>query len=1071
MNQLSNIFFLRLNKCKLNLNGLHIKGFIRIAPIFAMLSLLGCKSLNVLEFENKNTNVNSINIAGKWFVQLDSLADGIDHLSDYKEKIRLPGSLAENGIGKRFKGTDSNRLTPAYKYVGIAYYTKEIFIPKHWENKRLTLFLERVLWESTVFVDGVEKNSQDALGTPHIHDLGMLNYGKHLLTVRVNNKMIHNIGDKGHSYTEHMQTIWNGIVGKIELMSHEDISVKKVNVFDDLDTDVITVKPEVNGSLENIEIAFKITNIKSDKTLVSMSGKPFQNSYSIPLNKKLKPWSEFEPNLYKLHTFLLKNGNIIAKEETTFGIRKIISKDNRIYVNNKPTFFRGNIDNVHFPLTGYPSCNVEDWERIFQKYKDYGLNHVRFHSWCPPEAAFIAADKLGIYIQAEAAAWIDSWMPNTIGVGKDPIRDRFFYAELNRIVETYGNHPSFVMCSIGNELGSADFNVLDSWIETLKKKDARRLYTVSTARTITPNCDYIATHYIEGLGLVRGTIQPSTNWDYEYVYGSSKLPTIAHEIGQWPIYPDWKELKKYKGVLKPRNLEGFRVQALKNGIESQSSDFQKASGALSMLMYKYEIESFLRTPSCAGIQLLGMYDYSGQGEALIGWLDAFGDSKNIITPNEFRKYSNATVPLARFDKYVWTNDEILTINAEIAHYGEQDLINKTFVFQIIDGKGKILFSEKKSKVNIINGKVTNVSAFRFPLSTVKKASRLIVKIGIEDSGIENNWSIWVFPKVVPTQPENSVVEAKSWENSVIDALNKGKSVLLNASSLGTEKSSVNFNFYPIYWSLTYFPGQDKTSIGMLVDSKSNVFNHFPTDFHSDWQWESISLNSKAFVLNKLPSEYKPLVQSVDDFHRNNKMGLLFELKVGKGKLIISGFDINQNLPVAKQLKLSLLKYMNSSHFSPEQEVSIDWLSQLLSDSNSKEIKNNQSNSIININASANIKDHQKYSWEKKNDKSFLVPQSDYSVEAEFQTCDGWSGNSININIDCPSGILGTIYIKVKDVGSLTKVVFEGRNDTYLNSSDGRMLQYHIMREDSQDGLLKLKLQGKVTVEKVTVVRK
>lgn len=1019
---------------------------------------------------------NKQDLSGKWQVYLDSLHTGIPKAASFKNKVVLPGSLAENKMGYKTIKADTAKLTPTYKYVGPAFYKKVIEIPKKWSNKEITLFLERVLWESKVYVDGVEKDTQDALGTPHIHNLGVLSSGKHTLTIRVNNEMIHDIGVKGHAYSEHTQTLWNGIVGRIELIAKNDLHIEKTNVFGDFDNDKISVKIESKGILpENSKVEFSIQSVATGKTVLN-SKKDINNlnvAIEIPLSKTVKPWSEFTPNLYELKTKIITNNSTIATSTTTFGLRKVSHDGTKVQINNKPIFLRGNIDNVHFPLTGYPSCNVEDWERIFKIYKDYGLNHVRFHSWCPPEAAFIAADKLGIYIQAEASVWLDFWMPNTIGVGKLPKRDKFIRAEMDRVIDTYGNHPSFIMFGIGNELGSADFEVTDKWIGELKQRDPRRLYAVSTARKITKNCDYAVTHFIEGIGLVRGTIKPTTNWDYENVYGPNNIPIIAHEIGQWPVYPDWKEIDKYTGVLKARNFEVFREQARKNGIQDQSRDFQLASGALNQLLYKYEIESFLRTPSCAGIQLLGINDYPGQGEALIGWLDAFWDSKNITTPKEFKKHFNTTVPLARFNKFVWSNDETLEVTSEISHHGETDLKNKTVVFSIYDEADNLLFSEKTEHKTFINGKVAPIAKHRFPLNTLAKAAQLKINIAIEGTEFENEWNIWVFPKETPKIESSSVLETDTFDETTIKALEAGQSVLLDASKLGSMDTSVKFDFYSIYWSLTYFPGQGKTNIGLLLNEKSQAFSEFPTNFHSDWQWEPISKNSKTFVLNELPKTYKPLGQPVDDFHRNNKMGILFELKVGKGKLLVSGFDFSNTSPATKQLKYSLLQYMNSESFKPTNEVSTKWLSELFSLTSSK-IKVNvpkiYKNPIVYIKASGNLKEENNVNWKKENDQSLLLYNSNYTVTTTNQNKDGWNSDDLTLTIDCPKGILGTFYLKVKNTNTIKHINFEGRPTSNKKVDTSGLIKYHIMREDSQDGILKLSLKGNVIVDEISIVK-
>lgn len=1024
-----------------------------------------------------NNVSNKISIAGEWNVTLDSLNNGFDPGSFSGDFVNLPGSLAENKIGHKTIMADTSMLTPAYKYVGSAFYSRQVEIPKNWKGKELTLFLERVLWESKVFVDGAEKDTQDALATPHLHHLGNLSPGRHTITIRVNNEMIHDIGVKGHAYTEHTQTLWNGIVGRIELIAKDRIHICKTNVFGEYDKDRILVKLDCEGRIpDNSIVHFSISPVDTNKTVLQFE-KPMSEinePFEIQLNKRLKPWSEFTPNLYLLQTNIIVDDKIIASSNTTFGLRKVSHDGTKIHINNIPTFLRGNIDNVHFPLTGYPSCQQEDWERIFKIYKDYGLNHVRFHSWCPPEAAFEAADKLGIYIQAEAGVWLDWWMSNTTGLGKLPERDQFIRSEMDRIIDAYGNHPSFIMFCIGNELGSADFEVADKWIGELKDRDPRRLYAVSTARKITKNCDYAVTHFIDGIGLVRGTLKPTTNWDYEKVYKPNKIPVIAHEIGQWPVYLNWKEIDKYSGVLKAYNFEKFREQAKENGIENQSRDFQLASGALNQLLYKYEIESFLRTPSCAGIQLLGINDYPGQGEALIGWLDAFWDSKNITTPQKIRRHFNTTVPLARFDKYVWGNDETLEVTSEISHHGEEDLENKTLVFSIFDDVGNLLFSDKRENITIINGKVTPVATHRFPLNKFRRATRLRIHIDIEETTFENDWKIWVFPEKTPVLPNNTILESNVLDKNTIAALESGESVLLNASNLGSVSTSVKFDFYPLYWSLTYFPGQGKTNIGLLINEHSEAFSEFPTSFHSDWQWESISDNSKAFVLNDLPKSYKPLVQPVDDFHRNNKMGIIFELKVGKGKLLVSGFDLCNTSLASSQLKYSLLRYMNSDRFNPTCKVSTKFLSTLFSLTSPKSkiiIPETFKDAIVYIKASGNLKVDEGKKWHKENDQSLLLYNSNYSVSVNHQAKDGWKGDEISIAIDSPKGILGTVYLKVKNTEAVQSVNFEGRISSNKKVDENGFLKYHIMREDSQDGSLVLKLEGKdMIVEEIIIIK-
>ncbi|QTE22603.1 sugar-binding domain-containing protein [Polaribacter cellanae] len=1029
---------------------------------------------------------NILNLQGTWHVQLDK--------SKVKKQMQLPGSLAEAAIGEKTVGSDFGILTPAYKYIGVAWYEREFTVPKNWKNKTIEVFLERVLWESQVYIDGRKFTTQDGLGTPHIHPIGKLKPGKHKISIRVNNDMIHNIGDKGHAYGEYTQSIWNGIVGKIELIANDPSFIKSIRTFplvdkDQLKLDVAIISSEKRKGTFLIEIIDVKTNKIAFKTKEKEKLVVGENSKEIVLNLKgkLKKWSEFTPEVYNLKVTLNvgKNNDIY---ETEFGFVQFSHDGTRVTVNGKPVFLRGNLDCVHFPLTGYPSTKVEDWIRIFEIYKDYGLNHVRYHSWCPPEAAFKAANRVGIYMQAEASIWIDWWMSEDMkkkgrpemdtkghpkGLGKDSKRDKFVIAEMNRVVDYYGNNPSFTMFCIGNELGNSDFDVMKNWIADLKKKDPRRLYAISTARKITTVDDYMATHYIPNVGRTRGLNGPGTDWDFEAVYNKMNIPIIAHEIGQWPVYPSWTEIDKYTGVLKARNFEEFRAVAQKNGIVDQDEDFKMASGALNQIMYKYETESFLRTKSCAGVQLLSMQDYQGQGEALIGWLDAHWDSKGITTPEKFREHFTETVPLLRMKKFIWSTDEVYQAKAQLSHYGNNAIKNGVVQMKILTSEGKVLKEDAWNINNVKIGSLINLGNISFPLNEITNADELTISLQLKGTEYKNEWQIWVFPKELPKVDNSAILISDQLDDKTLQALENGAKVLLVANNLGTTENSVNVGFYPLYWSLTFFPGQGKTNIGMLLKDKHPAFDKFPTKFHSDWQWETFKNKTKGFILNDLPANYKPIAQVVDDFHRNNKEGAIFEFKVGKGKLLISGFDLNNTKNVvANQLKYSLTAYMKTSDFAPEQSVSIPFIKNLfpLIPQVEDVATNSQfKNVILEINAAGNFNEKETNKpWKPALDIVEVSKDTKYKVKANGFWKDNvvtvWYGEEITIEIECPAGILGTFYVEFNDWNKQGRegfLEFEGRKVKLGNhqGKEGKWVKFHVMREDSNDGKLILKTKA------------
>lgn len=790
-----------------------------------------------------------------------------------------------------------------------------------------------------------------------------------------------------------------------------------------------------------------------------------------------------------------KSGNILDQRQVEVGFREITASKSKIMINGKPVFLRGNLDCVHFPLTGYPAMDVEEWERIFRIYKDYGLNHVRFHSWCPPEAAFQAANRLGLFLQPEVI-WLDWWMAvdnpgreemNTQGrpkgLGFNASADEFVQKEIYRMHAAYGNHPSFTTMSIGNELGNSDFNVMESWLKPYKERDHRRLYSVSSARKITAMDQFIATHNIDSIGGTRGLRGPHTDWDLEDVYSQSNIPVIAHEIGQWPVYPKWDEIKKYTGVLKARNFEEFRQQARKNNIEAQNEEFVQASGALNQITYKAEIESFLRTPSCAGIQLLSMQDYQGQGEALIGWLDVFYDSKGITTPEKFRRHHDTTVTLLRIPKFVYRNNEVLSGKIQLAHYGTTTIQDGIY-WVVKDDLSREIARGKLSSRVFVPGTSAILDEIKVDLSAVKKASKLTIEVGLESRTKKNQWNIWVYPSV-EEQTLTNIHIANRFDAKTEDILAKGGTVLLNAAELGDVETADILNFYPLYWSLTFFPGQGKNTLGMIVRDKHPAFEDFPTDSHSDWQWQSIYSGAKAFYINDFPESYRPIAQPVDDFHRNNKLAGIFEIKVGNGKLLVSGFNfMNEKNVVSKQLKHSLLEYASSDRFDPAYERDVPSLRKMFSYTEPlKSVAPKEfSKAVLYVEAGKNAtKVNQDLNWDKSLDQSELKRDATYNVKTDGvwkdEVSSAWQGSEVSVDMNVPEGMIGSFYIFFHDWnnnGRDGNITFEGRKYTVgRHQGKGKWIKLHVMREDSNDGVLKLKVKStkgpNIMISKIALV--
>ncbi len=1048
-----------------------------------------------------------INLAGKWKLELDAKDEVIKTAPNkwtFSDTMTLPGTTDLAGKGPHITKPIPfhYHLNREYAFTGPAYYSRTITIPEGWKNIDTQLLLERVMWQSRVWVDGQEiGKAQDSLNTPHLHNLGKLTPGKHELVLRIDNRMIHPIGDKGHAYGDQTQSIWNGVVGKIEIRAKPDQHIKNVRTFPSLDGHV---KIEVTGGLSGKLIA----TINNGVTKTTRLRSPSQKTI---LNLQIKNptlWSEFSPKIYQLTVNLAdKDGNVIDTHITTFGFREVAHDGNQLLINGKPAFMRGNLECAVFPKTGHPPVTVAEWKKVWQVYKDYNMNHARFHSWCPPEAAFVAADEMGIYLQVEAPIWIDGWMtkPNprkemdTLGhpqgLGKnDRSTDVFALAEIRRTIDTYGNHPSFIFFAIGNELGTSNFKVTGTWMRDAKKHDPRHLYAASTARTITEFCDFNATHNIPNIGWCRQHVEFGTNWDYEKSYSRAPVPIIAHEIGQWPVYVDWKsELPKYTGPLKPYRLQEMAEAAKANGLYDRSEELKSASGATNQILYRDEIESFLRTPSCRGFQLLGMQDFSGQGEALIGWLDSFYESKGATDPMVFRTYCAPTVPLLKLPGYVFKTNEKPEIEALVHHYGEKDFKNQPVEWSLLGEDEKILASGKLDNTNAPAGAVSKLGKFTLDFSKVTAPTTLTLRISlpVQQHGpipqYANDYALWVFPpvkelsKLFETKDtpkdqktggsEKALLLTSDWEGVAKPALAKGKSVLLIANQLGGPQAAKQASWFPLYWSVPFFPGQNKETIGLRLTAEHPAFDGFPTENHADWNWFRLCKGAHGFDLSGItPNNDRPIAEPVTDFHFNRRIASIFEAKVGQGKLLVCGYNLSaqqaEKLPEVAQLRQSLIEYTASKKFNPSTTITTEALDKLFFDPTIKlqKLPPRFAKADIYVNAAGKLGTQgASVAWSKGRDQILRQTKGvDYKVKTDGVWRDkngsAWHGKNITVTVTPRSGVPGKFYVRFHDWnknGRTGTITFEGKTRQLGPHTDGGWVEFPVIREDTNDARLVL----------------
>ena len=885
--------------------------------------------LLITAFTTTKAQTQEVDLSGVWRFQTDvmdfrrgSLSPRYNHL--LQETITLPAITDDYQIGYKVPYKYIDRLTRKYEYMGPAWYQRDIEIPATWKDKRIFVYFERTHWLSSIYVDTKEVSKIDYISVPHNHDLTeFVTPGKtHRITVCIDNRFQYKTHKWNHAHTEFTQINWNGILGEMKLVAIDPVYIDDVQLY-----------PNLAGNSVKMEMKIKNYTGKevTGEALLTVSGKDYNLNKTVAisgndsiiiiedvvqLGNKIKRWDEFNPNVY---TFACRIGGdadkvrFEHKKTVNFGMREVKQGKNHVLLNNRPIHLRGNVENAVFPKTGYAPVEDAEWERIMLLMKEYGLNHMRFHSWCPPRAAFRMADKHGIYFEVEMPMWGKDAEP-------DEVRYDFFRREMRAILKEYGNHPSFILYCNGNEI-TGNFDFIEELTATGRKLDSRHLFSGSTARTRVKSDQYYVSQQTN-----KGPVKvyeglPYTDWDRNKE-SDVDVPVLSHESGQRCIYPNFEEIGKYAhSPVEARNFEVFRDMLKENGMLEQAKDFFRASGALTVVEYKAVIEALLRSSKSAGFQLLSINDFPGQGYAPVGILDPFWDSKGLITPEKFREFCAPTVALLRYAKSSYFADETFTGKAEVYNFSQSGIKNAKIKWWLTDESGKTLRKGNLKTQSIGNGDVFPVGEFSFHLKEITTPAKLTVHLSVNNQ-TNNSWNIWVYPRQEQLMTStDEVLYTTVYNDKARQQLAQGKKVVL--TPLPAKVKGRKSTFHNHFWNPIMFAWPPMT-IGCLIHDEHPVFNDFVTSYHTDWQWWDILENAKVIEMQETPQNLKPFIQVIDAYDNNQKLGIGFEAKVGNGKLLVLTVDTEkdiENRPATRQLLKSIDNYVKSDAFKPETEVS------------------------------------------------------------------------------------------------------------------------------------------------------
>lgn len=938
---------------------------------------------SLLLYETTLSAQNTLNLSGEWDFQIDRTDKGITdkwYTRTLEDRIKLPASMPQRLKGDRpsvdtkwtgslydssyfynpymekYRREDNFKLpfflTPDRHYIGTAWYKRTVEIPKDWKNRRIVLFLERPHIETELWVNGKRAGSGNSLCVPHTYDItDFAKTGTNTITIRVENRVEHVcVGEDSHSVTDQAQGNWNGIVGRMELQSTPKLYTDDIQVYPDIHArqarvHIIlkqlkakgspTAKVRISARCFNTDTEHQTVAVNQDVTLHNGIA---ETDLILPMGEDMQLWDEFNPTLYELTTEVSSDYGT-ERQTRTFGMREFKIEGKHFLINGRRTMLRGTVENCDFPLTGYAPMDEKDWERVFRICRRYGLNHMRFHSFCPPEAAFAAADKVGFYLQPEGPSW-----PNHgVKLGNGMFIDKYLMEETQRMNKVYGNHASFCMMACGNEPAGNWVAWVSDFVDYWRKNDSRHVYTgasVGGGWAWQPHSMYHVKAGVRGLDEWRRSA-PESTFDFRAKIDTVSVPFVSHETGQWCVFPNFDEISKYTGVNKAKNFEIFRDLLRDNGMEDMAHKFMMASGKLQMLCYKHELERTLRTPDYAGFQLLALNDYSGQGTALVGVTDVFFDDKGYCTAQDFREFCSPTVLLARIPKFTYWNDETFTAQMEVAHFGMSPLRQAQVNYVIKDEFDKVYAKGTVCSRDIPLGNTIPLGDIRYQPQT-DRAVKLTLEVTLNGQYegntqtvcSRNHWDFWVYPKstleaMQQPAPENLYI-TDSLDSEAERILQNGGKVLITAAGKITYGKDIVQQFTPVFWNTSWFKMRPPHTTGLYIEKSHPLFREFPTDYHSDLQWWELVNRKQVMQFTEFPAEFRPVVQSIDTWFLSRKIGMLFEANVGGGRLLMTTMPLTADprYPVATQMRKAVIDYMSSEDFRPQYTVDMECVKNL-----------------------------------------------------------------------------------------------------------------------------------------------
>lgn len=727
------------------------------------------------------------------------------------------------------------------------------------------------------------------------------------------------------------------------------------------------------------KIKFVVTERKTSRCETfefTADGETFSGDFKI---KNPLVWSVETPELYDFKLSVKYEGET-EKTEGSFGFRTIKTEDGKIYLNGKRFYVKGYIRGAtaHEHSDNCKLGEKEFYRKNIKTAKEFGFNFVRFHSYIPSDKFFEAADEEGILVHYEFRVPDSAYnnleemlVTNTAFADTDKI---------NRLINLYYDHPSLVEYCIGNEIKEGREKV-EALGEFIKKTDPSRLYIdtcawgINRRRLIDIDVQHMGYYFPFGkhadmFDSADNTLVAGSYDSDEAVKSCAnsvikrtpvyEVPLIAHEVCHYTALRDFKSLRqkfaKY-GTTEPWWIGEELKMIESKGFADEYADMYYASKYFQKECWKTALEAIRRSLILSGFHFLQFAD-TDVYENSNGVVDCF-DDRNFVTPEEFRRFNGDAVLLADMKSRNFRSGRTLELPITLSNYSLEEIRFADFVYSLTATDGTILCCGEMKKLYVGrkgNNKICSLS-LELPRLDEPKECLLGVALQTEDKNVcENNWKIWLYPdeqnanyrEFVNYRSENAAVTDDV--KVALDLADGGKNVCLVYRSdwtrhlLDKNMPSPEYafratwnRFKPVIWDRGTNYG------GLCKGSVLRKFG-FPTENIYDFNYSEISEDADKIILDDFPVKVNSLITGIDknvrdrfDAYKSSfnlpelqyeytlrRFSYLFELKVGKGNLLVCGFNmtgLDKNDPSTAAMAKFILNYISSDKFAPETGLS------------------------------------------------------------------------------------------------------------------------------------------------------